>query len=136
MTCSGVNLRVHLLSQIQIAVKDIGNTCAAQALGVGRPLPENPFTFELHGPQSYSTNDVREALTEVLGKDVRADIVPKESLPDFFSSFLPPNVAQLFVEMTRSFLPGGVIDASHPASGRVERGKVSLVEGFRDMLAA
>lgn len=121
---------------VQVAVKDIGATCAEYAAGVDKPLPESPFAFQLYGPEEYSTADVQEALTQVLGKHVRAEIVPKEGLPDFYSSFLPPNVAQLFIEMTTSLLAGGVMDASKPPTGIVKRGKVSLAEGFKEMLSS
>lgn len=119
-----------------VAVKDIGTTTAAQAIAAGTSLPQNPFAFELHGPKAYSTNEVQQALAAVLGKDVRAELVPKEGLGDFFSTFLPPNVARLFVQMTTAFLPGGVMDGSKPRTGKVEKGSVNLVEGFREMLSS
>jgi hypothetical protein len=119
----------------KIAVKDIGDTCAAQAVDATR-LPQSPYAFRLFGPEDYSTNNVQQALSEVLGKEVRIETVPSEGFLAFFSHIFPPNVAQLFTDMTKSFLPGGVLDATRENGEETKRGKIGLVEGFREMLSA
>lgn len=119
----------------KVAVKDIGDACAAQAVDT-KPLTQSPYAFRLFGPEDYSTNDVQQALGEVLGKEVRVETVPAEGFLGFFSHIFPPNVAQLFTDMTKSFLPGGVLDATRENGDETKRGKIDLVEGFREMLSA
>lgn len=110
---------------------DIGRACAAQAVGPS-PLKVDPYIFDLHGPEEYSTLDVKKAWEKVLGKEVDARIVEKGQLSNHFGHFLPPAVADLFVEMTESILPGGILNREplDPAS-EVRKGSETLVEAFK-----
>ncbi|PLB55674.1 NAD(P)-binding protein [Aspergillus steynii IBT 23096] len=112
-----------------IAVKDIGQSAASQLLGTGTPLPKSPYIYELHGPRPYTSRDVQKAYEKAAGKEVEAKPVEKEDLGPFFAQVMPGPLVQPFVEMTLSFLPGGV--ALENVSGEVpnvQRSKTELDE--------
>ncbi|KAH7016354.1 uncharacterized protein B0I36DRAFT_337432 [Microdochium trichocladiopsis] len=117
-----------------VSVKDIGKVCAAEATAVGAPLDVHPYVFELHGSQWYSTNDVKKAFEEVIQKPVHVDLVTQDELRSHFGAFIPPVVADSFVEMTRSFLPGGCAMPRKEGDGEVRLGTETLVDAFREML--
>ncbi|CAI0648098.1 unnamed protein product [Colletotrichum noveboracense] len=117
-----------------VSVHDIGKTCAAQALAAGSPLGENPYVFDLHGPDTYSTEDVRQAFEERIGTGVEAKLVEGVQLEEFFGEIFRPPMAGMFVEMTRSFLPGGVAIEEIVEGSRVQRGKTTLSEAVERMM--
>ncbi|KAF7589919.1 hypothetical protein BBP40_003537 [Aspergillus hancockii] len=117
-----------------VATKDIGEACAAYLLTT--QLPESPHIVDVLGPRTYSSQDVQKAFQDATGRDVELRPVEKEDLPEFFGAFLPKSAADGFVEMTISFLPGGVIASGNEdaASGvQVYRGKTELGEAIREI---
>lgn len=118
-----------------VAAKDIG-TNLAMGLTSGYTPPAKPYVFELHGPQDYCPLDVQKAFSKVLGKDVKANPVEKKDLIDFFGAFCPPKVAALWVEMTESFLPGGIAAVDSPLREKADivRGKTTLDEAIKDAI--
>ncbi|KAF5510431.1 hypothetical protein CGCS363_v003862 [Colletotrichum siamense] len=117
-----------------VSVHDIGKTCAAQALAAGSPLGENPYVFDLHGPDTYSTEDVRKVFEGRIGTGVEAKLVEGVQLEEFFGEIFRPPMAGMFVEMTRSFLPGGVAVEEIVEGARVQRGKTTLSEAVERMM--
>ncbi|KAJ4997647.1 hypothetical protein K4K48_006670 [Colletotrichum sp. SAR 10_66] len=117
-----------------VSVYDIGKTCAAQALAAGSPLGENPYVFDLHGPDTYSTEDVRKVFEGRIGTGVEAKLVEGVQLEEFFGEIFRPPMAGMFVEMTRSFLPGGVAVEEIVEGSRVQRGKTTLSEAVERMM--
>ncbi|KAK2023524.1 NAD(P)-binding protein [Colletotrichum zoysiae] len=118
-----------------VSVRDIGRTCAAQVLGVGSPLPHNPHAVDLQGPRSYSTRDVRRAFEAALDKEVEVRLVRDEELEGFFAQAFEEPMAGMFVEMTRSFLPGGILAAERYGGFKVQRGTDILEEVVRGLLS-
>ena len=118
-----------------VAVKDIG-TNLAMGLTSGYTPPAKPYVFELHGPQDYCPLNVQEAFSKALGKDVEAKPVEKNELPGFFGAFCPPKVAALWVEMTESFLPGGVAAVDSPLREKVDivKGQTTLDEAIKEAI--
>jgi hypothetical protein len=49
-------------------------------------------------------------LESLTGKKVETRLVGKEGLTGFFGAVLPPHLVRDFVEMTESFLPGGLLE--------------------------
>ena len=121
---------------IQIAAQDIGQTCAEQLLGTGNALPSKPYVFELVGPRQYSSLDVQKAFEEVVGRKLELRLVEKEGLQEYYSSVLPPGLAQRYAEMTLSILPGGVLHENAKPTGEVREGKTEMVEVFRQLYGA
>ncbi|KAI8261339.1 Heterokaryon incompatibility protein 6, OR allele [Colletotrichum sp. SAR11_239] len=117
-----------------VSVYDIGKTCAAQALAAGSPLGENPYVFDLHGPDTYSTEDVRKVFEGRIGTAVEAKLVEGVQLEEFFGEIFRPPMAGMFVEMTKSFLPGGVAVEEIVEGARVQRGKTTLSEAVERMM--
>ncbi|KAI8274385.1 hypothetical protein K4K60_009787 [Colletotrichum sp. SAR11_57] len=117
-----------------VSVYDIGKTCAAQALAAGSPLGENPYVFDLHGPDTYSTEDVRKVFEGRIGTGVEAKLIEGVQLEEFFGEIFRPPIAGMFVEMTRSFLPGGVAVEEIVEGARVQRGKTTLSEAVERMM--
>ncbi|KAF3805461.1 hypothetical protein GCG54_00002806 [Colletotrichum gloeosporioides] len=117
-----------------VSVHDIGKTCAAQALAAGSPLGENPYVFDLHGPDTYSTEDVRSIFEGRIGTSVEAKLVEGVQLEEFFGEIFLPPMAGMFAEMTRSFLPGGVAVEEIVEGSRVQRGKTTLSEAVERMM--
>lgn len=120
-----------------VAVRDIGAVLAREALA-GKKSSQSPYIYDLQGPRDYSPNDVQAALSKALGgKSVAVNPVEKDQLPEFFNKVFPANVAAEFVEMTRSFLPGGkMILEPDPVEREVVRGETGLDEAMRDILKA
>ncbi|KAK4184803.1 hypothetical protein QBC35DRAFT_39104 [Podospora australis] len=118
-----------------IAVKDIGETLAGELVAVGNPLSSTPYIFELHGPVSTSL-DVKKAFEEVLGREIEVRAVPTEGLLDFYNAVFPPHVAKSYVEMTESFLPGGIMFENPNPTGEIRHGKTGMVEVFRQWFGA
>ncbi|PYH94548.1 hypothetical protein BO71DRAFT_419273 [Aspergillus ellipticus CBS 707.79] len=105
-----------------VAVDDIGKACAT------------PYVVEVHGPRDYSSNDVQRAFQGMAGQDIEVRPVNKEALPEVFGQFLPEASVNMFVEMSTSFLPGGVLAEQAPDPDvRVYRGRTGLSEAVGDM---
>lgn len=49
-------------------------------------------------------------MDSLTGKKVETRPVGREGLADFFGAVLPPHLVRDFVEMTESFLPGGLLE--------------------------
>ncbi|KAK2004318.1 NAD(P)-binding protein [Colletotrichum falcatum] len=119
-----------------VSVKDIGRTCAAQVLGTGSsPLPHNPHTFDLQGPRPYSTRNVQRAFEAALEEEVELRLVRDEQLEGFFARAFQEPMAGMLAEMTRSFLPGGILAADTYGGFKVRRGTDTLEEVVRGLLA-
>ncbi|OJK00148.1 hypothetical protein ASPACDRAFT_118108 [Aspergillus aculeatus ATCC 16872] len=120
-----------------VAVKDIGYHSAKCILSPKTGSTEtSPYVFELHGPREYSSVDVQRAFAKVLGCEVELRPVEKENLPEYFRRFLPETAVGPFVEMTLSFLPGGVMYKQYEQrkERRMERGEVELEEVVAGLL--
>ena len=110
---------------------DIGRVCAREALAVGKPPPDRPHIIDLEGPASYSPLDVQAAFEAVIGKEIEVRAIEKEGLPEFFGQVFPPTIVDEFVEMSTSFLPGGIMAADEMEPGKnLVRGKVELREAL------
>jgi uncharacterized protein YbjT (DUF2867 family) len=115
-----------------VAVRDIGATLAAELTTktTSPPPRPKPQVFELQGPQDYSPLDVRQALKESLRRDVPMKPIEKEELHGFYSNIFPPEIVPEWVEMTRSFLPGGIMlqKEADVSQRTVRRGRTRLSE--------
>ncbi|TQN73786.1 hypothetical protein CSHISOI_01638, partial [Colletotrichum shisoi] len=107
------------------------------ALGAGSPLRCNPHVFDLQGPRSYSTRDVQRAFEAAAAGRRRVEIrmVEDGQLEGFFAQVFREPMAGMFAEMTRSFLPGGIMAADAYEGTDVQRGAETLENVVRGMLA-
>ncbi|KAM0665614.1 hypothetical protein ACQRIU_005875 [Beauveria bassiana] len=118
-----------------VAVEDIGSTFAAELLSAHAP-PTKPYVFALHGPREYSPLDVQVAFSKAMEKQVAVKAIAKDEMADFFSAIFPPSLVGIWVEMSSSFLPGGI---ASPGSKGLEnldivRGQVGLEKAIQDGL--
>ncbi|KXH41198.1 hypothetical protein CSIM01_03404 [Colletotrichum simmondsii] len=120
----------------KVSVKDVGRTCAREALATSSPMRHNPYIFNLYGPKSYSTKDVHRAVEDLTFKynKVKVTLVEDEQLEDFFAQSYRPPTAELFVEMTRSLLPGGIVAGNMREGYLLQRGSETLREVIGDIL--
>jgi len=130
-TITPLNFKVAM-----VAVKDIGQALAEQAVRDWKP-PTKPYICELHGPQPYTPLDVQKTFSQVLKKHVDVKALEKDELKGFFGQIFAPQIVDEWVEMTRSFLPGGIAekDLSKPSHVDVIRGETALKEAFESATA-
>ncbi|KAH8879818.1 hypothetical protein GQ53DRAFT_671328 [Thozetella sp. PMI_491] len=83
-----------------VGAGDRGRQCATKP-------PCTPYVDDLHSPKSYSPLDVQQAF-EYFKEEGRDKTGRKEQLPAFFGQPFPPNIVDDWVEMSVSFLPGGI----------------------------
>jgi hypothetical protein len=99
-------------------------------------LPGSPHIVDVHGPRAYSSLDVQNAFQDATGRDVEARPVEKKDLGGFYGAFLPEHAAEAFVEMTISFLPGGIMapgNAEASDSVQAYRGQTELGEAIKEI---
>ncbi|KAK5996840.1 hypothetical protein PT974_02185 [Cladobotryum mycophilum] len=121
-----------------VATRDIGLALAAELI----KQPESgdssgPFIFDLHGPQEYSSLDVQAAFSSALGKKVELRAVERDGLHGYFAQVFPPAHVDLWVEMSLSFLPGGILapDKNDYDNKPIVHGRTELLEAIKDGLA-
>ena len=112
-----------------IAIHDIGLTLARELVSERTP-PSKLHIFELQGPEPYTPLDVQRAFSLALGRDVAIKPVEKDELPDFFAKFFPPENVDEWVEMAKSFIPGGIAarDVSEQNEENIVHGTTTLAE--------
>ncbi|KAF9775316.1 hypothetical protein IL306_006596 [Fusarium sp. DS 682] len=119
-----------------VAIKDIGEAMATQLIRDWAP-PIKPYIMELHGPEPYCPLDVQKAFSQALGNDVEVKAIEKDDLAAFYGKIFAPQIVNEWVEMTTSFLPGGIAekDLSKPSDVDVIHGKTTLGEALREATA-
>lgn len=118
-----------------VAVRDIGAVLAREVVSGMKTSSEDPYIYELHGPQEYDPSDVRDALVDVMGRPVAIHAVEKHQLLGFFQKVFPSSVASEFEEMTVAFLPGGrMIVEPDQVEREVVRGETRLEDALRDLV--
>ncbi|KJZ74697.1 hypothetical protein HIM_05814 [Hirsutella minnesotensis 3608] len=110
-----------------IALDDIGSVLATELRKETAP-PSKPYIFELHGPRRYTPLDVQSAFSKALNKDVAVKPIGPDQLQGFFAHVFPATIVDAMVEMTLSFLPGGLIDAS-----AINYDEVNIVQGTTEL---
>ncbi|KAF5025012.1 hypothetical protein F66182_2963 [Fusarium sp. NRRL 66182] len=114
-----------------VSLKDIAECCANSLLAEStRP---SPHYFKLFGPRSYSSIDLKEAVEEVIGKQVELKLVERDQLPEYWSKIVPEAYVQGFVGMTAAGLPGGVIEKDWVYDEKTVQGKQELVDSLRSL---
>lgn len=81
------------------------------------------------GPRRYSTNDVAAALSELLGRTVAAEAVPRSQWQENFERLLSESATKLLVDLYDAHNKGGLIDVE--SDGKVRFGATELIEALR-----
>lgn len=120
-----------------ISVSDIAGVCAEQLLGTGQSQAQKPQVLTLHGPKSYSGNDVKAALEEITGKKIGLVEIKAQNLSEYYGQHIPQPYAGELAEMVVACLPGGIIESGlEKGDGEVVRGKTELKDGLRAIVEA
>jgi len=99
----------------QVAAEDIGRTAAEAML----EKSEAAQIKELAG-LLYSPNDVAEAFSKVLGREVKAVAVPEEQWMEILQTFASRRNAEAFYEMTQWVNSGSpTFETGNPIEGKV-----------------
>ena len=61
-------------------------------------------------------------------------LIEKDDLDGFYAQIFPPGLAKEFTEMTKSFLPGGLIHRDPNPTGVVRSGEVELTDALKNLL--
>ncbi|MBB3637656.1 NmrA family NAD(P)-binding protein [Variovorax atrisoli] len=109
-----------------VATADIGRLAAELLLHEG----ELPRVVELEGPQRLTQHDIAEALSQVLGRPVRAESVPRENWGAIFrAQGMRDPVPR--IQMLDGFNEGWIRFEGDDAS--VRKGRVSVAEVIRSL---
>jgi hypothetical protein len=90
----------------------------------------------LFGPRDYSALDVKQAVEEVMGKEVEVVLIEKGNLAEFFAQQAPPHSVPDLVEMVTAALPGGIMAGDFKDTENTVRGKIELAEALRNLYSS
>lgn len=114
-----------------IATRDIG-VAAAEALLAGGT---GKAAIELAGPRDYTPEDVAGALSQIVGKEVKAAVGPIDAMPAALAGAgVNAHWAGLYREMTEG-MNEGTIGWEHGASG-LRRGTTDVEAVLRSLIAS
>ena len=84
------------------------------------------------GPRRYSASDVAAALSQLLGRAINAQAVPRLRWQENFERFLSRSAAKLLVDLYDAHNKGGLVDVE--TDGDVRFGTTSLIDALRPMV--
>lgn len=118
-----------------MSVEDIGKCCAGYLLNRDGTSKPGVRSVDLHGPRSYSSRDVHQAIEKVTGKKWELVNISKGELAESFGKKVPEKYVQDFVEMITAVLPGGVLAGDLEGGKDTVRGTVELEDALRRMVS-
>jgi uncharacterized protein YbjT (DUF2867 family) len=86
------------------------------------------------GPRRYCANDVAAAVSQLLGRTVTAEVVPRSQWQENFERFLNESAAKLLVDLYDAHNKGGLVDVE--PNGDVRYGTTSLIDALRPLVSA
>ena len=86
------------------------------------------------GARRYSASDVAVALSQLLGRGVTAQAVPRSQWQENFERFLSESAAKLLVDLYDAHNKGGLVDVE--PNGDVRYGTTSLIDALRPLAPA
>lgn len=116
-----------------ISAPDLGVIAADLLL---RPMGEKENDIEIvhaEGPRRYSAIDVGVALSELLGREIRAQVVPRAQWKEGFERIMPASLAELLIKANDAQNKGGLVDVESE-SGEVCYGTTELIDALRPLL--
>lgn len=87
------------------------------------------------GPRRYSALDVAKALSELLGRAVTAQAVPREQWMVALNRVVSESAAQVLIDLYDAHNMGGIVDVD-TRNGEVKYGTTELIEALRPMVPA
>lgn len=108
---------------------DIGEYLAKALLDDANTISTD--AVELFGPRLYSSNDVRDAIAEVTGKEVAVRSVPVDELNEWWGKQVPERYVKDFTEFVTCQLDEGILVQTYGYDEHTVRGKRELVDFLR-----
>lgn len=115
-------------------------TISAPELGlIAADLLQQPATGEdlriIHaeGPRRCSANDVAAAQSQILGRTIEAQAVPRSQWKETFERIVSPSIAKLLIKLYDAHNRGGLIDIE-PQRGELRYGTTELIDALRPLL--
>ncbi|KAJ4856744.1 NAD(P)H-binding domain-containing protein [Trichoderma breve] len=82
------------------------------------------------GPRRYSANDVAAVLSQLLGRTINAEAVPRSQWKGAFESVMSPSLAELLIKANDAQNEGGLVDVE-PDAKEVRYGTTELLDALR-----
>ena len=114
-----------------VSAQDVGLISADLLL-----RPRTEFAEQIvhaEGPRRYCANDVAAALSQLLGRTITAQALPRSQWQNGLERALSPSVARLIVDLYDAHNKGGLIDVE--PNGEVLRGTTELIDALRPIVA-
>lgn len=117
--------------QPTISAQDLGLISARLLL---RPESGNDIdVIHAEGPRRYSAGDVAAALSQLSGRTVHAQAVPRSQWAKVFEQ-MPASLAGLLIKANDAKNKGGLVDVE-PNTGEVIYGTTELIDALRPLLS-
>lgn len=84
------------------------------------------------GPRRYSAADIATVLSELLGRPVAAQALPRNQWTENLERILSPSAAQLLVDLYDAHNKGGLVDVE--PGGKVVHGSTTAIEALRPLV--
>jgi uncharacterized protein YbjT (DUF2867 family) len=118
------------MAQPTISAQDLGLISAKLLL---RPESGNDVdVIHAEGPRRYSASDVAAALSQLSGRTVHAQAVPRSQWMKAFEQ-MPASLADLLIKTNDAKNKGGLVDVE-PNAGEVIYGTTELIDALRPLL--
>jgi len=117
-------------AQPTISARNLGLIAARLLL-----RPESGSDLDIvhaEGPRRYSASDVATALSQLSGRAVHAQAVPRSQWTKIFEK-MPESLADLLIKANDAKNKGGLVDVE-PNAGEVIRGTTELIDALRPLL--
>jgi len=112
-----------------ISAPDLGVIAADLLL---RPASEKDIEIvHAEGPRRYSANDVAKAVSELLGRDIKVQAVPRGQWKEAFERIMSPTLADLLIKANDAQNQAGVVDVE--PNGEVRYGTTELIDALRPL---
>ncbi|QYT06386.1 NAD(P)-bd_dom domain-containing protein [Trichoderma simmonsii] len=82
------------------------------------------------GPRRYCANDVAAVLSQLLGRTINAEAVPRSQWKGAFESVMSPSLAELLIKANDAQNEGGLVDVE-PDAKEVRYGTTELLDALR-----
>lgn len=114
-----------------MSLHDVANHLSTLLLDSSAAHPT--ATRKIYGPRLYSSDDVRDAIAAVTGRqDVKVRSVPREELEEWWGRLVPKENVSDMVEFTTCQYDGGAIARTEYGYGEdTVRGETELVDEIR-----
>lgn len=119
------------MAQPTISARDLGLIAADLLL---RPAGRKDLeVIHAEGPRRYSADDVASALSQISGRTVRTQVVPRRHWKATLERTMPASLADLLIKASDAKNEGGLVDIE-PNAGEVRYGTTELIDALRPLL--